>query len=92
MLPAVWQIPRATLTWTLAQQLPFRKQTGMPEETLVFLPEDGDEGELLAHRIHEEARYGRAAIFAPEEDGRGHGRVRRLTLEAGSGIAPWGAL
>lgn len=86
----VWQIPRATLTWTLAQQLPFRKQTGMPEETLVFLPEDGDEGELLAHRIHEEARYGRAAIFAPEEDGRGHGRVRRLTLEAGSGIAPWG--
>ncbi len=87
---SVWQIPQATLTWSLAQQLPFRKQDGQPEATLVFLPEDGEEGDLLAHRIHEEARRQRAAVYAQEEDGRGSGRLHRLTLVTGAGIAPWG--
>ena len=40
----VWQFPQANLTWVLPQELPFRDDAGAQEETVLFMPEDGEEG------------------------------------------------
>ncbi|AIS11307.1 CRISPR-associated protein Cas3 [Pseudomonas chlororaphis subsp. aurantiaca] len=81
-----WQYPNAALTWALPQQQPFRENT-MRETELVFLP-DEDQEQLVLHRIHEEARRGKPAIYVPVEGS----LLERVDLEGqmGERISPWG--
>ncbi len=78
-----WQFPHASLTWVLPQQQPFRADN-LRETDLLFLPdEDGER--LVIHRVHQEARRGKVAIYSTAES-----QVQRLTLLCGPRIAPWG--
>ncbi|AKA22716.1 type I-F CRISPR-associated helicase Cas3f [Pseudomonas chlororaphis] len=81
-----WQYPNAALTWALPQQQPFRENT-LRETELVFLP-DEDQEQLVLHRIHEQAKRGKPAIYVPVEDS----LLERVDLDArmGPGISPWG--
>ncbi len=81
-----WQFPDAALTWVLPQQTPFRHDD-TPDETLLWLPDDNEESELVPHRIHERPVKGKPAIYTPEAM-----RVSEINLKAqlGAGIAPWG--
>ncbi|WP_434155782.1 type I-F CRISPR-associated helicase Cas3f [Pseudomonas sp. JZ134] len=81
-----WQYPQAALTWALPQQQPFRYDPSQDVD-LVFLP-DADEEHLTLHRIHEEARRGKPAIYVPVENS----LLQRLDLQSqlGPRIAPWG--
>ncbi|TBV11859.1 type I-F CRISPR-associated helicase Cas3f [Stutzerimonas kirkiae] len=78
-----WQFPRASLTWALPQQQPFRDDPGRESE-LLFLP-DEDQERLLIHRIHEQAQRGKPAIYTAAES-----LVEHLRLEFGPRIGPWG--
>lgn len=81
-----WQLPKASLTWALPQQQPFRDDPAREVE-LVFLP-DEDEEQLVLHRIHEAARRDTPAIYAPVETS----LLSRLNLKSqfGPRIATWG--
>lgn len=79
-----WQNPQASLTWALPQHQTFRDSSGQEEITLVFLPND-DEDELVVHRVHEEAKAGKPAIYTTAES-----QIEKLTLNYGIGINPWG--
>lgn len=78
-----WQYSRAALTWALPQHQPFRFSS-MREDTLVFLP-DEDEESLILHRIHQEARKGKSAIYTSEGS-----RLHLLKLSFGRGVSHWG--
>lgn len=81
-----WQYPDAALTWILPQQTPFREEK-TPSETLLWLPDDNDDTQLIAHRIHSEASQGKPAIYTRESS-----RITTINLNQllGTGIAPWG--
>lgn len=81
---SAWLYPRALLSWVLPQQQPFRDDAGR-ETDLLFLPDD-DEEKLVIHRIHEEARRGKPAIYTTAEN-----QVERLSLTFGPRIEPWGS-
>ena len=87
----IWQIPQATLTWILPQELPFRKDEGAPEVTVLFMPEDGEEGPLLLRRIDERSGRWPREIYVREEDAQGNGRLQRIGLDLGDGMVPWGS-
>ncbi len=80
-----WQFPQAALTWALPQQQPFR-ESSIPEEELVLLPdEDGER--LLLHRIHEANRYSQSRVYLECSE-----LLEQVDLEGslGPGIAAWG--
>lgn len=81
-----WQYPQAALTWVLPQQQPFRDDPSRDTD-LVFLPDD-DEEKLTLHRIQEEVRKGKPAIYVPVEDS----LLKPVDLDSqlGPRIAPWG--
>ncbi len=79
-----WQHPQASLTWALPQQQPFRDDSQQQETTLVFLP-DEDEEQLILHRIHEESKGNKPAIYTSAES-----QLERLTLDMGQRIGSWG--
>ncbi|MGE7959049.1 type I-F CRISPR-associated helicase Cas3f [Pseudomonas sp. NPDC089530] len=81
-----WQYPNAALTWALPQQQPFREST-IRETELVFLP-DEDQEQLVLHRIHEQARRGKPAIYVPVEGS----LLERVEFDEqlGERISPWG--
>lgn len=79
----IWQFPQSALTWVLPQQQPFRLNL-MREETLVFLPDDDEEG-LILHRVHQVPTKGKPAIYTSEAN-----RLTIPTLEMGRGIGVWG--
>ena len=89
---SIWEIPRASLTWTLPQQQPFRAPDGAPDVDLVFLPDD-DTGALYLHRVENknDPRKGLASPYVPEEDAKGSGCIEHIDLAAsmGPGIQPW---
>lgn len=80
----VWQYPQASLTWSLPQQQPFRDNSQQQEITLVFLP-DEDEEQLLLHRIHDEAKAGKPAIYTSAES-----QLEYLNIDVGPRIGVWG--
>lgn len=80
-----WQFPQAALTWALPQQQPFR-DSSIPEEGLVLLP-DEDQERLLLHRIHEPGRYNDSRVYLECSE-----LLDVIDLEANLGprITPWG--
>lgn len=79
-----WQDPQAALTWALPQQQPFRDDSGRPETTLVFLP-DEDEEQLVLHAIHEKAKRGQPTVFTSAQS-----KIHTIALSLGQGVKPWG--
>ena len=57
---------------------------------MLFMPEDGEEGPLLLRRIDERPGKWPRELYIREEDAHGQGRLHRISLAAGHGVAPWG--
>lgn len=79
-----WQYPKSSLTWVLPQQQPFRHDSGIDTD-LLFLPDENDDERLVLHRIHEQSRHGKPAIYTSAES-----QLDYLQLDFGPRMTPWG--
>ncbi|GAA3910235.1 type I-F CRISPR-associated helicase Cas3f [Halomonas cibimaris] len=75
-------MPRLPLTGVMSQWRPFRDSTGNEDE-LVLLPDENGEQTCL-YRVHKERPRAPELLVPCEEN------LRRIELEYGPGIQPWG--